>query len=468
MKKILFTMGLLILVFGSQQVMASPANQGVSGSGNVDDDVFIITCDNGLEVVGGARFTFININPGFSYTVTAIGIDGFDPVLAVATAPGEGSCNDDAPAAEGSEVAVPGVGLVEANNLTAQVRVQGTGGNVDVFVGGFQGSTGQFAMIIEGLAINPADELDAFLISVPQVLVQEELGVYMISRDGSRVDPYMEVYGGDGLQTDPLDFNQVSLLALCDDAGVGDCSDTPEFPGGGIFIRNGNRYEAGNTDAGISASLGTTDRFLYAFGSYNGASTGDYGIVVIGTAAGNLETPPPASGNTSGGSTTGGNDSGGLGSSASGMMGGGGTGSSATTCNNVAVSVTASSVFNDDYAAAFMLDDDPTTGWASSGEEATEALIFTFNGEQTIDRLLINGYTTSGDEFVDDSLREFAIMQRLPNGEFEVVTTGEAPLEPGYQTYSFPPITLNEIGILMISNWGGPYYEIADVMVCAQ
>ena len=70
-----------------------------------DDLVFNITCSvdgqQTQEIRGGVQFSFINVNPGFSYTVTVFGLDGFDPVLAVEHGEGIGTCNDDTPDAGG-------------------------------------------------------------------------------------------------------------------------------------------------------------------------------------------------------------------------------------------------------------------------------------------------------------------------------------------------------------------------------
>lgn len=275
------------------------------GLGNPEDDlVFNVTCTiNGQtsqEVRGGVQFSFINVNPGYPYTVTVFGLDNFDPVLAVEYGVGIGTCNDDESAAAGSELAVPGFGYISSNRLTSQVRftTRNQGDPVNITVGALGGNSGQFVMVLEGLAISPSTELDGFVIRVPSSVAQETLGVYMVSRY-TDLDPILSVWNGEGLNQafdefgefypDFIDYNNLLQVFECDDAGAGTCADTPPFPttgGTGVRIANGSSYIGGEYDAGIALIPETSDPLLYVFGSYNGASAGTYAIMVIGNVPG--------------------------------------------------------------------------------------------------------------------------------------------------------------------------------------
>lgn len=270
---------------------------GLGGSSTEDDVVINITCDTGEEIRGGVQFSFININPGFSYTVTAIGIDGFDPVIAVETQPGIGSCNDDAPDASRSVVSIPGEGRAIGDSLTAQVRFTSprSGFPLNITVGSFNDEGGRFAMVIEGLVISPFSELDGFSIRVPSSVADENLGVYMISRTNS-LDPLLQVGRGDGLTEayvdnefvpDLVDFDNIFLLLDCDDLGVdvagSDCTENLPFsPGSEVSVANGSTYVTGEFDAGIVGLPETSEPLLYIFGSSGGNSGGDYAILIIG------------------------------------------------------------------------------------------------------------------------------------------------------------------------------------------
>lgn len=264
-----------------------------SGNFNNDGSIFI-TCDTGEEVRGGVQFSFIAVNPGFSYTATAIGLDGFDPVVTVETRPGIGTCNDDNSGVLGSRVDVPGFGNVFADNTSAQVRFTSpsSGNPINISVGSFNDEPGRFVLIIEGLAISPFTELDGFAVRVPEAAQEEPLGVYMVARYVD-LDPYLALYAGDGLTNaysadgtlfpDSIDYDQVfGPLFECDDAGVGDCDYSPNFENGNILISNGSSYNPGSVDAGLMLVPNTTDPLLYTFGSRNGASGGTYAILVTG------------------------------------------------------------------------------------------------------------------------------------------------------------------------------------------
>lgn len=295
-----FTMTLSVAGDGSSSGGGRGGLGGLGGGTPVveEDPVVInITCDTGEEIRGGVQFSFININPGFSYTVTAIGIDGFDPVIAVETQPGIGTCNDDAPAAARSVMPVPGEGRVIGDSLTAQVRFTSprTGFPLNITVGSYGVEGGRFAMVIEGLAISPFSELDGFAIRVPSSVAQEELSVYMVARTTS-LDPFLQVGRGPGLSeayidnefdADLVDFENVFLLSDCDDAGLdiggSDCTGTEPFSAGSeIDIANGSTYVTDDVDAGIVGLPESSEPLLYIFGSSSGRSGGDYAILIIG------------------------------------------------------------------------------------------------------------------------------------------------------------------------------------------
>ncbi len=249
--------------FGGLPIGGS-ANQG-GGQG------LAFTCDN-VSVPAASLVTFEDVRPGFTYQVTVLGLNGFDPVIGLEAEDGSGLCNDDAPVAVGSQVSVPGVGLVTADALTAQVLFTTSGaiGDIQMRIGGFGGAGGRYVAVFEGLAIAPNTEQDAVTLSVSQAVQNEPIYVYMVSQLAS-LDPYMQLAG--------TNF-------VCDDAGAGSCADTPPFPGGGVSITNGGTYIAGQYDAGIGITPGGTGDFTFIFGSYGGRSAGNYAMIVIGASPG--------------------------------------------------------------------------------------------------------------------------------------------------------------------------------------
>lgn len=406
------------------------------------DSEFVITCEDGLEIVVSSRIVLRQVSPEFSYRFTAVGIDDYDPVLAVITGPGSGSCNDNVDGLGGSQIAVPGIGFVEANDLSAQVTArtsQNQFGDVEVAVGGLAGSTGQFAVVIEGFRISPNTELDQVLISVPGAAANESLGVFMIGRTEA-LNPIMRLYDGSTVETGNVDLSNLSPLAICDDGGTDSCVMTPTLNGGGAALETGNVYIADGLDAGIIYTPRAISPLLYTFGSSEGASSGDYVVVVTGTAPGDPDDP-------------------------------------AAICNNVAASIErVSSNYSSLYLPENLLDNDPSTGWATTigpvdattGLSSTEEFVVVrLNGIHRVSRVRLNTYSPT-EGFEENSIRAFSIA--VQNADLQQVTVfnGEATLQPGYHTYSFLPIEVDMIAFVFRSNYGGGFFEVADIQVCAE
>ncbi|MBN1966238.1 MAG: PPC domain-containing protein, partial [Anaerolineae bacterium] len=250
---------------------------------------------NGVTIPAATLVTFADVRPGFTYRVTVLGLDGFDPVIGLEAEDGSSLCNDDEPLAAGSQVAVPGTGLVTANALTSQVTFTTSGAIGDIYmrIGGFGGQGGRYVAVFEGMAIAPSTEQDAATLEVSESIMNETIYVYMVSRT-TALDPYMRLEG---------------TGIICDDAGIGTCADTPAFPGGGVSINNGNTYVAGGLDAGLGVVPGSTGELTFLFESFGGNSAGDYAMIVIGAA--------PGAGSSGGGVTTGGGQTTGTGPTSS-------------------------------------------------------------------------------------------------------------------------------------------------------
>lgn len=224
---------------------------------------------NGNLIDSSAIVTFDDVRPGFTYQVTVLGLDGFDPVIGLFAEDGSGLCSDDEPNAYGSVVDVPGIGVVSADNLTAQVLFTTSGaiGDIQMNIGGFAGSGGRFVAVFEGLAIAPSTETDAVTVMTAPIPNGEDMYVYMVSETNA-LDPYMSL----------PDWGVV-----CDDIGSEGCMGVPGFSGGGINITNGGRYVTGPYDSGIGiVSDGTPQYFQFA--SFAGQSAGNYAMVIMGAA----------------------------------------------------------------------------------------------------------------------------------------------------------------------------------------
>jgi hypothetical protein len=208
----------LLIVVLSFVVLVAPA-AAQSGSG------VTVTCDNGASFDNGVMVTVVEMRSGFNYTATAVGLNGFDPVLAVLNNDGTGLCADDDRVAAQYDAVLPTTGTVPASPLSSQVRFSQNSASafadVNLVVGGFGNTSGEFLLILEGMAVTEGDAGgDPFRIDITPGMVNSgvPLTVYMISRE-STLDPL--VYGIDAQGNYLADDSGNAVY--CDDAGTSSC-----------------------------------------------------------------------------------------------------------------------------------------------------------------------------------------------------------------------------------------------------
>ena len=241
---------------GTSSSSSSSSNSGNSNnddgnttSGTVDPDTGVnISCPNGPEIIGGVEVV-VNIRPGFTYTATAIGIDGFDPVIAVVVQDEVQNCNDDSSDAGEYTANLPTTGSISSSNLNAQINYNNPFNgleNVSIIVGGYRGQTGEFLLVLEGMAATNADGSgvaagDPFWVNVTPNMVSSgvDLSLYMIGVDNS-IDPYMSLF----------DYDESEQLITCDDAGTSLCQeDTTSLSGFSVSRTNGREANGDNLDS---------------------------------------------------------------------------------------------------------------------------------------------------------------------------------------------------------------------------
>jgi hypothetical protein len=209
---------------GNQNQTAPTAVPNTNNSGAPSG--MSVTCTDGSTFDNGVEVIISQMRSGFNYTATAIGLNGFDPVLAVLdTNSHQGLCNDDEPGAAFYKANLPTTGNVPASNLSSQVTFSQGSGNtfadISLVVGGYNNQSGEFLLVLEGMASTPADGAgDAFSVNLTPGMVASgvPLTVYMITRGQSNLDPY--IFQADSNLT-PLADSQGNLIN-CDDAGTKD------------------------------------------------------------------------------------------------------------------------------------------------------------------------------------------------------------------------------------------------------
>lgn len=240
------------------------------------------TCDTGEAITNGTRVSVVLMRSGFTYKLTALGVNGFDPVIMVVdSSERNGFCNDDSSGASTYWVDLPGVGRVNATNSAAQVQFNQTTANLDdmhLIVGGYNGMGGEVILILEGMAVTQADGAgDPFTVKITESMVRSglPLTVYMLA-SSSQLDSFMNLVtleNRSGVNYDIYDVLDADDIAItCDDAG--DAS----------LCWGESEVLANPTDAMLrilpqeAANVGY-DALSYLMTSYAQATTGNYYIV---------------------------------------------------------------------------------------------------------------------------------------------------------------------------------------------
>lgn len=242
-----------------------------------------VTCDSGQSFTNGIEVVVIQMRTGFTYTATAVGLNGFDPVLAVLGESGSGLCADDDFAAAEYSVDLPTTGYVEPSGLSSQVRFSNnynsSFADISLVVGGFGDSAGEFVLILEGMALTSADGIgDPFAVRITPGMVDSgvPLTTYMISVTNS-FDPMIAVVDSnyDIVQLD--DGSQV----YCDDAGNSSLCFGESAPLGNSYVsRTDGRYlPGGQLDSMLTIPLAEAliDNYItYVMRSPGMETYGDY------------------------------------------------------------------------------------------------------------------------------------------------------------------------------------------------
>lgn len=200
-------------------LLIAPAGQAQNAAAvNCPDGTLI---RNGIEVI-------VQVPPQTTQIATAIGIDGFDPVMAVIGPDGGTRCVDDTARAREHTISLPTTGPVLPTNLSAQMVVahsRDTLADVSIVVGGFFDTGGQFVLILEGGNVTPDDGLGAIAGDPISVVVTPNmvnsgnpLTAYMLAGDDTELDPFMQVVRTVSDTIVPIELEDGRNFA-CDDAG---------------------------------------------------------------------------------------------------------------------------------------------------------------------------------------------------------------------------------------------------------
>lgn len=181
------------------------------------------TCTSGTNF-NNAVILYGTLDPGV-YTVTALGLNGFDPKLAVVDEDtgAEYACVDDSAEAASYSVTLPTMGEITPSPFNAQavLSFKNEPVNAIFYVAGFADAYGDSLLVIEGLRIT-GDEPnggDIFSLFVTPFMTPSDttISAYMIGADDV-IDPVMDVVDA---ELTVFDFGDGPLT--CDDSGRSRC-----------------------------------------------------------------------------------------------------------------------------------------------------------------------------------------------------------------------------------------------------
>ncbi len=303
MKRLLLLTALVTALLPLLLVVSPAAAQGIS-----------ITCADGSSFDNGVEVTVVQQRAGFDYTATVIGLNGFDPVLAVADESGNFLCADDSRVAAGYSADLPTTGYVPPSNLSAQQPFSNTApsgfADISLIVGGYGNQTGEFLLVFEGMGVTSGDTLgDPFRIWITEDMLASgvPVAVYMIAKD-EQLDPLLFLSADDNAN---VAVDQDGNDIYCDDAGTNSCWGLSEsLIGYGLTVEEGE-LNGLSVDAMLDFPLfgdvgqynevratsyqqATYGQYALAF-HFSTAPTGDGQAFVAPVETPETNAPPPAS-----------------------------------------------------------------------------------------------------------------------------------------------------------------------------
>lgn len=216
---------------------------GAIGMALAQDPQYV--CANGTNF-NNAVILYGTLEPG-AYTVNALGLNGFDPKLAVVDEDtgAEYACVDDSQSAATFTATLPTTGTITPSPLNAQavLNFKNEPVNVVFYVAGFADGYGDSLLVIEGLSISGSEPNggDIFSLYVTPFMTPSETTItaYMIGSD-DLIDPVMDMVDADLVV---FDFGDGPLT--CDNSGRSRCyGNAVSLLGSSINAAAGDDFDA--------------------------------------------------------------------------------------------------------------------------------------------------------------------------------------------------------------------------------
>ncbi len=240
-------------------MIAMPVSAQKQGKGGSTDGVNV-DCPDGTQIQNGVE-VIVNMRPGFTYTATAIGVNGYDPIIGVGDSSGINLCNDDEPSAGKYSVSLPSTGEVDSNKTNAQMPFYHSNSgltDISLVIGSSDGSDGEFILVLEGMAVTTNDGKgagagDPYSVQITQNMIDSglPLEVYMIAKV-QELDPFMQLIDS---ERNVITLDDGSAVE-CDDAGSNSCwGDNSSLEQSFVQAPNAQGIPGGSVDSMLSIGL---------------------------------------------------------------------------------------------------------------------------------------------------------------------------------------------------------------------
>ena len=217
-----------------------------------DDGALALSCEGTVVSENAMRVDLPD--DGETYTVTAVGLSSFNPVMAVVDEGGDGICYDDTEAALTYAAALPNINL-SASIFSSQAVVDGAARSV--VVGSAESSSGEFIILIEGGSVETGDSGDTFgaYITPTMISVSPLMTAYAIAVDDT-LNPMLAYVDNAG----EVVTNDEDVAYQCDDAGIPDScyGQTPSLRDSFVTLRDSVNVAAFEVDAMLELPINET------------------------------------------------------------------------------------------------------------------------------------------------------------------------------------------------------------------
>jgi hypothetical protein len=232
--------GLVLLIKTGEPV----PGDGIAQVTDNEDGSITLACNEQMVSENAVRFTLPDDDE--TYTVTAVGLAEFDPILAVVDDRNTGICFDNT---------LEAIAAYEGNlpTVAAQASLLNAQGLVDedartVVIGSHGSITGEMMVLIEGGAVEADDGGDTFGVQITPGMVSifDSLAIYVIS-PANDIDPVLAYINQEGEVVADDEGNPYR----CDNAGVVDAcyGQAISMEAYGITVADGSEMTAFGSDA---------------------------------------------------------------------------------------------------------------------------------------------------------------------------------------------------------------------------